>query len=93
MAEQVRVIVREEISGVEAKVGGLETDVRDLGVKFEHFDAKMDAIAELVTTTVQTRREVSDLGPHVEILESQGAIQKRVIQEHSQALKQLRGEA
>jgi hypothetical protein len=35
---------------------------------FEHFDAKIDTymhIAELVTTTVQTRREVSELGPRV----------------------------
>ena len=86
-------VLKSDVGGLKSDVGSLKSEVRDLAVKFEHFDAKMDVIAELVTTTVQTRREVSDLGPRVEALESLAEVQKRVIKDHSRALQQLRGSA
>jgi len=94
--EDVRHVVREELRG-SAEIANLKTDVaemkmdvRDLGIKFEHFDAKMDAIAELVTTTVKTRSEVASLRPRVEALEELAQVQKRVIADHSLALRELK---
>ena len=81
--------LKTDVAVLKTDVAELKTDVRDLGVKFEHVDAKMDTIAELVTTTVRTRREVDDMGPMLDKLEGLYEVQRRVIGEHSVALKKL----
>lgn len=79
----VRVIVREETQDMREDIGQLKQDVSELkhgvtelGVKFEDFDGKLDAIAELVTTTVETRRDVRSLNERVGRLEQDVAVLK-----------------
>jgi predicted RNase H-like nuclease (RuvC/YqgF family) len=81
--------LKTDVAELKTDVGQLKTNVRELGVQFEDFGNKLDAIAELVTTTVKTRREVDVLGPRVTALEELAQVQKRVIQDHSRELKQL----
>jgi hypothetical protein len=82
---QLRIIIREEISDSEligsiaADVANLKVGFRSLEVKFEDFGHKMDAIAELVTTTVQTRNDTVTLKDRVEILETDMSIVKAAI--------------
>lgn len=72
----VRRIVREETTDLRRDVAELKEDIGHLGVKFEAFDHKMDAIAELITTTVQTRTDVTTLKDRIERLETDVRILK-----------------
>lgn len=69
--------MKAEISGVKAEMTEMKTGIRDLRVQFEHFDHKIDTIAELVTTTVRTRNEVTDLTGRVDRLEMDVSMLKR----------------
>lgn len=89
----VRTIVREEtadlrqdvkglrtgVTGVNEKLGGIKHDIMRLGVLYENFDHKMDAIAELVTTTVKTKNDVDRHDREIKDLQLDMAVVKAVI--------------
>ena len=84
-------VLKQDVSGLKHDVAGLTSETRSLRVMFEHFDAKIDTIAELVTTTVRTRRDVDDMGLRLGKLETMYEVQKRVVTEHSRYIRQLKG--
>ena len=58
-----------DVAVLKTEVVLLKEEVSSLGVQFEAFDHKMDAIAELVTTTVATRKAGITNTQRIEVLE------------------------
>lgn len=84
-----RTIVKEELAAsddiitLKSDVAQLKTEVTSLGVQFEAFDSKLDAIVELIRTTVETRSDVRSLKERVDSIESDIHVLKAAVRHQS----------
>lgn len=68
--------LKTDVSVLKTDVSELKTGVKSLHVMFEAFDHKMDAIAELVSTTIETRKGERELQERMTVVEADIALLK-----------------